>query len=462
MAPAVHLIMQIISSFTYLFRTAVALGICLLATAAQAQQKSGTELDKIIAKIDNQIVLKSEVAFGLAQLKASGEKLGPDAQCQLLESLVMNKLLLAKAETDSVTVPDEQVRNELDRRMAYFIRQVGSAEKLEEYYNKSIKQLKDDLRKQVRDQLVTQKMQGQITDKVRVTPNDIKRFFNKIPVDSLPYFSTEVEVGQIVRVAGVSKKQKDEARTKLESIRQRILAGEDFAALAKLYSEDAVSARDGGNLGFFKKRELVPEYEAASLRLEKNGISPVIESQFGFHLIQLLERRGEEYNTRHILIKPGAAEIDAAAAGIFLDSIRTRILKDSLSFAKAARDLSDDKVTKANGGLLQADESGDTRIPLDKLDPTIFFTIDTMKVGSISAPIPYRTEDGRQASRIIYLKSKTPPHRANLKDDYQKLSIAALNEEKNKALNGWFDRNKKAVFIEIDPDYSACGIMADK
>lgn len=432
--------------------------VLLCPLLAQAQLKTNPVIDGIIVKLDNQIILKSELEFMYVQAVGSGQPAGDDLKCEILHQLVLSKLLLAKADADSVVVSDDMVKNELDRRMDYFIAQVGSAQRLEEYYNKTIKQLKDELRKQVRDQLVLQKMQDQITGNISVTPKEIRRYFERIPTDSLPYFSTEVEVGQIVKYAQLSKKQKQEARAKLENIRQRILNGEDFQALAKQYSEDPASAKDGGELGFFKRRELVPEYEAAALRLEPGQLSSVIESQFGFHLIQMIEKRGEQYNTRHILIKPASGENDLAATAELLDSVRTRVLQDSITFAKAAREFSDDKFTQNSGGLLSS-QNGNTYIPLDKLDPAIFFTIDTMQVGEITPPLPYRTEDGKQAMRILYLKSRTPPHQANLKDDYQKIAAAALNDKKATALEEWFEKNKDSVFIDIDPEYVKCNVL---
>jgi peptidyl-prolyl cis-trans isomerase SurA len=358
-----------------------------------------------------------------------------------------------------VVVDEEMVEGTLDQRMAYFVSQIGSEQKLEEYYNKSLKAIKDDLRKPIKEQLIAEKMQSEITQKLSVTPNDVKKFFSKIPQDSLPYFSTEVEIGQIVKLAGVGKAQKDEVRNRLNEIKKRIQAGESFATLASQYSEDPGSAKAGGELGFHKKRELVPEYEAAALKLEPGQLSDVVESQFGFHLIQLVERRGEEYSTRHILIKPSSTEIDLDATAAELNKLRTRILSDSISFSKAAKDFSDDKVTKDNGGLMMNPRDRSSFIPLDQVDPSIFFIIDTMKVGSITKPLEYRTEDGKQAMRILYLKSNTPPHQANLKDDYQKLAAYALNEKRRKALSDWFEKNKNTVFIDIDPEFNKCDIL---
>ncbi|GAB3528866.1 peptidylprolyl isomerase [Pontibacter brevis] len=434
--------------------------ICLIvaSSTAFAQAPALRKVDGIIAKVDNHVVLRSDLEFGYLQyLQQSKQQPNEDLKCQVFTSLLQDKLLLARAEIDSVVVAEPMVANELDRRIQYLAGQVGGVERLEQYYNKSLTQLKEELRRTVREQMVMEQMQREITDKVTVTPKEIKKYFNNIPADSLPYFSSEVELGQIVKHATVSKTQKQAAREQLEALRNRILAGEDFATLARQYSQDPGSAQAGGELGFFKKKELVPEYEAAALRLEPGGISNVIESQFGFHLIQLIQRRGQEFNTRHILIKPATATVDIQEAVTALDSIRTKILNDSLlTFPKAAKEYSDDKNTKDNGGMMTG-RSGSTYIPMDQVDPSIFFVIDTMQVGDISKPVPFTTEDGKEAVRIIYLKGKSKPHLANLQDDYQRISAAALAQKRSKAVDEWFRKNIDTVFIEIDPEYQACG-----
>ncbi|GAB2951056.1 peptidylprolyl isomerase [Hymenobacter coalescens] len=455
---------------TQVFRLAALLLLALTAFgSAQAQVLAGLGrptnskqvVDGIIVKVDNQIVLRSDLdAIYQQQVQqAEGKPLPPDLQCKILQSLTLNKLLLAKAETDSVVVTDEQVTGELNRRMNYFIQQIGSEKRLEEYYNKPLRQIKEELRGQVKEQLLQQKMQDQISGKVTVTPREVRQFFSKIPKDSLPYYSTEVEVGQIVKLAKPDPKAEQAVVAKMNDLRAQILAGADFAELARQNSEDPVSAKDGGNLGFFKRKELVPEYEAAALRLQPGGLSPIVKSQFGYHLIQLIEKKGDSYNTRHILMKPAAGGADVDLATNELNRLRTRILADSLTFAKAAKDNSEDKESSGNGGLLQNRRDGSSYLPLDQLDPAIFFTIDTMKVGSISKPLPYRTDDGKDAVRIIWLKSNTPPHQANLKDDYQKISTAALNQKKNKALDEWFLRNRGTVFIEVDPEFAGCKVL---
>lgn len=435
------------------------LSFLLFCVFAYAQTNSkAVEIDRIIAKVDNQIVLKSEVDLAVLQQVSMGSVESQELRCQTLENLIVNKVLLAKAEIDSVTVEDKVIEDQLSRRMSYFVQQIGSEKKLEEYYNKSIDQLKSDLRRQVKEQMIAQKYQEKITGKVRATPREIKNYFNDIPKDSLPFFSKEVVVGQIVKVATIDKTQKNLTRQKLEGFRQKILAGEDFCAYTK-YSEDVASAKNCGTLGFFKRGELVPEYEAASFALKPNEISEVIESQFGFHLIQMIERRGNEYNTRHILLKPSSSSIDVSSSVNFLDSLRSVLQKDSISFSKAAKLFSDDKTTKENGGLFTDQESGSVRIAMEKLEPGVFFVVDTLKVGGISAPIPFTNEEGKQAVKIIYLREMIPAHIANLSDDYQKITEAANSKKKADAVDKWFAKAKNEVFINIDPEYQNCQIL---
>ncbi len=426
-----------------------------------AQNNTGSVvIDKIIAKVDNQILLKSEYDQAYLQSLQNDKdfdfKISP---CKVLEQVLTNKLLIAKAEIDSVVVDEKQVESEMNRRMEYFIAQIGSKEKLEAYFNKSVNQLKNDLRRQVKDQLVVQKMQESITSKIKVTPGEVKKFFSDIPADSLPFFSKELEIGHIVKLPIVNRDQKKQTREKLERLRKMIVEdGESFQKLAREYSEDPGSARKDGELGYFKKGELVPEYEAASMKLKPGDISPVIESVFGFHVIQLIERRGNEYNTRHILLKPVSSETDVESSARFLDSLKNKIVKDSISFQKAAKENSDDKMTQDAGGML-SNQQGSYKLDAKDIDPTLYFILDTMKIGTITKPLPYRTDDGKEAYRIVFLKSITQPHQANLKDDYQKIQNACLQEKKNTAINKWFNKVKSEVFLEVDPEHKGCDIL---
>lgn len=425
------------------------------AQETKAQYSGGTTIDKIVAKVDNYIVLRSDLET--AYLEASGQN--PKARlnrCDVLRQLVIEKVLLAKAEIDSVVVSDDEVNANLDRRLQYFITTYGR-ESIEEQFGKSVEEFRDELRSDIRDQLTAQQMQQTITKDVKVTPSEVRTFFKKIPEDSLPFYSTEVTVGQIVKLPTVSKDQKDITRKKLLEIRERIISGESFAELAEEYSEDPGSAIKGGELGFMERGQLVPQYEATALKMQPGEISQPVESEFGFHLIQLIERRGNRYNSRHILLKPNSSDLDIKNAEIFLDSLRNSIINDTLDFAKAAKEHSDDKETAASGGFFVA-QDGSNRVSTDEIDPVIFFTIDTMKIGNITKPLEYRMPDGKQAVRILYYQDRTRPHQANLREDYQKIYNAALEERKTEALRLWFNEARKEVFIDIDPEFGRCDI----
>lgn len=435
--------------------------LLLSCSAVQAQDENkGVVIDKIVAKVDDYIVLKSELENAYLQFMARGEITQGDVKCQILENLVINKLMVAKAEIDSVEVMDVQVEQNLDQRMNYFVQQFGSEEKLEEYYDKTLEEFREELFDQIKEQMIVQKMQGIISDEVSITPAEVKKFFAKIPQDSLPYFSTEVTIGHIAKIPEPNDKVKDQVRLELLDIKDRIEAGIDFGVLAQKYSMDPGSARQGGELGFFNRGELAPEYEATALGLKPGEISDPVETQFGFHIIQLIEKRGNRFNTRHILIIPRPTLSDIQETKDFLDSLRTGIIDDSLRFDILAKEHSDDKQTSGNGGFF-SDASGAMRISVEELDPTMFFTIDTMKVGEISKPFEYKMPDGKDAVRIVYYKSKVPPHQANLLQDYQKIRSAALANKRNGIMSDWFDEAKGEVYINIEPEYDYCRIMSD-
>jgi len=425
---------------------------------AVAQPTDGVVIDKIIGKVDNYIVLKSDLENTYINYLSSGNPATPDAKCRILGQLISQKLMVAKAEIDSVIVTDQEVDANLESRMQAILSQTGgSAEQLEEYYGKSLDQIKSDIRDDIKQQLIVQRMQETITADIRVTPQDVRKFFSKIPQDSLPYFSKEVEVAQIVKKPDVSKEQKEQLKRKLNDIRDRIIAGESFEAMAREYSQGP-SAKYGGNLGFAQRGVMAPEYEAASLKLKPGEISKPFETQFGIHIAQLIERRGNEYNTRHILLQPKPSEADIQRTVDYLDSLKTKIEMDSISFTKAAKEYSEDQLTSGRGGFF-SDNLGGTRVSVEDLDPVVFFAIDSMEIGSISKPLQYRTDDGKQAVRILYYKSSIKPHQANLKDDWQKIQAATLNEKKSRVLDKWFNKAREDVFISIDDEYDYCGIL---
>ncbi|MBD2752269.1 peptidylprolyl isomerase [Spirosoma validum] len=430
---------------------------CFL-TAHTFGQGQGVSLNKIIAKVDNYYVLRSDLEE--AYQSYVGQNQTPPQKCQLLESLVINKMMLAKAEIDSVVVEEKLVDNELDQRMQYMAQQFGSEKNIVEAYGKSLEMLKSELRQQVKDQKIVQKMQNKITTDVKVTPRDVRKFFDAIPRDSLPYMPAEVEVGQIVRFAKPTKEQKEALRQRLMDLKKRVEAGEDFAKLAKENSEDVGSAEKGGDLGFAKRGMMVAPFEGAALRLKPNELSDVIESDFGLHLIQLLETRGAEYHARHILLRPDYNRLDLAGPTRYLDSLRNLIQIDSLKFDKAAKDFSEDKNTADAGGLLRDPQSGGSRLAMDgTMEYALFQLLDTMQVGSFSKPLPYRTEDGKSAMRVLYFKSKAVPHTADFSKDFEKLQTIVLQNKKNRAIDDWFRKSVADVYITVDPEFHNCRIF---
>lgn len=434
------------------------LAVLLSISGSYAQAKKQV-VDKIIAKVDNYIALKSELDLAYLDMSQQQEKGGNVDRCEVLRQVLQNKMMLAKAEIDSITVSDAQVSAELDNRLRYMVSQLGSEEEIEAYYNKPLSQFKAELRDKMREQLLVREVTQHITKDVEVTPSEVKKFFARIPADQIPFFSTEVTVGHIVRMPEVSKEQKDAVRNRLNEIREQIINEEvSFAEMARKHSEDPGSAAKGGELGFWKRGELAPEYEATSLKMRPGDISKPVETQFGFHIIQLIERRGNTFNTRHILMRPNSSELDIAAAEQYLDSLRNEIVEGNISFAKAAKEYSGDQLTATSGGYF-LDADGSTRIPVNELDPSVFFVIDTMQAGTITKPLAYRTQEGEDAVRIIFYQSKIKPHRANLRDDYQKIQVAAINEKRSKIVAKWFEEAVNDVYIDVDKEYDYCNII---
>jgi len=428
----------------------------LLLVPAMAQQE--IVIDKIIAKVDDYIVLKSDLEKAYLEYLSRGEMNSGNLKCQILENLVVNKMMLAKAEIDSVEVDDAEVSANLQQRLDYNISQLGSIEELEKFYGKTYEQFESELFDLIKEQMIVQRMQSEITTDLKVTPNEVRKFYNSFPKDSLPYISTEVTVGQIVSQPKPGKEQLSKVEKQMIEIRGRILRGESFADFARLYSEDPGSASRGGELPFYRRGELAPEFEATAMTLAVGELSMPVKTDFGYHLIELQEKRGNSFKTRHILIIPKPSLSDIELAEKKLDSLRTLIVNDSITFRAAAKEHSDDAATAQTGGYF-SDNDGGLRVSVESLDPNIFFTIDTMKVGDITKPIRYTESDGSTAFRILYYQHRVPPHQANLKDDYQKIAQAALNQKRAKLLNEWFEKAREDVFINVDEEYNYCNLM---
>ena len=413
-------------------------------------------IDKIVAIVGDKAILLSEVESQAMQMEQQATAKDSNLRCNVLEDIIIQKLLLNQAEKDSVVVSDDQVDSELSKKIRYFVGQIGSVEKLEAYLGKSIVQIKDDFRERIRDQLVVQQMQGKIAGDVKVSPAEVKAYFESIPADSIPFIESEIQVAQILKKPPVNQAERERVRKELQDIRQKILDGRSFASMAAFYSEDVVSAAKGGELGFVGRGDLVPEFEAAAFALKGKDISDIIETMYGFHIIQLIERRGETINVRHILISPKASANDLEFARIKLDSISEVVRLGRMSFEDAALKFSDDADTKNNGGLLINPASGSTWFEVSQMDQSLFFVVDKMKIGELSDPVPVRIGEKKESYRIVSLKARTEPHRANLKQDYQRILLAAENEKKEKLVKDWIERKRQSFFIKIDPEFSDC------
>jgi len=413
-------------------------------------------IDKVIATVGNNIILYSDIETQYLQFIMQGYSKKEGIRCQIFEEILFQKLLLNQAEIDSIEITDEQIESEMDRRLRYFITQIGSEEKLEEYYNKTIIEIKEEMRTLIREQLLVDNVQKTITSEVKITPSEVKAYFKKIHPDSLPLISSEIQIAQIVKQPTINKSEIESVKNKLNQLRERIINGEKFSVLARLYSEDPGSASKGGETGLFTKGVMQAEFEVAAFGLEENKVSPVIETKFGFHILQLIERRGDYINVKHILLQTKVSPVELNKASIFLDSVATLIKNDSMSFEEAALLFSDDP-SKNNFGLVINQATGNAKFSPDELDPNIFFVVDKLKIGEISKPAIMKTEDNKQAYRLLYLKSRTEPHTANLKEDYNKIQESALLEKQNNAIEKWISEKSKNAYINIiDEDFKNC------
>jgi len=433
------------------------LSIILLISAARAQKHT---LDKIAGVVGSGIILQSDIELQYGRYLAQGMQPNPSVKCQILQSLLTQKLLAQQAVIDSVDVKDDEVDADVDRRMRGMIQRAGGQDRLEQFLGRSVIQYKDEIRPDIREELVAQKMQQKITSNVNTTPQDVKKFFDGIPKDSLPSFNKEVEVGEIQFNPKLSTAEKDAYRLKAEELLKRVKNGEDFGALARLYSQDPGSAADGGDLGFNDRNTFVKEFSAWAFKLKAGEISPVFETDFGFHFLQVIERRGEQVHVRHLLIVPVITQESLDRTKAKADSVYDLLMKNKkIDFSTAAAYYSDNKDTKFNGGMLLNAQNVDTRstyIPTDKLDPQVALITDTMKVGGISKPQLFTGADGKKSYKILYLKSSTDAHKANLAQDYPKIKEYATNDKINRTVSEWFQKRRKQTFIKIDPEYQSC------
>lgn len=429
------------------------LGIQFSGTAQQKQV-----IDKVIGVVGQELILLSEIEDQYSLALKRQPDLESGARCQILEAVMAQNLMLNQARLDSIVVTEDELDSQLDARIEQILQYMGGDEKqFEDYYGATIAEVRNQFRTDLENKLLIERMQQQIIADATVTPSEVRDFFNQIPKDSLPYFDSEVEVAEIVIYPETNDKERMAARTKLEDIRQRIVGGEDFAALAKKYSDDPGSGAQGGDLGWAGRGSYVGEFEAEAYNLEVNELSEVIETEFGFHLMQLMGRRGNSVNVRHILISPTITAADEELAVGKLDSVRQLVVSDSIPFTLAVSRFSNEKEgSYNNGGNLVNPKSGNTFYEVGDLDPDIYFTIDTMDINGVSAPFAFRTPRGEKGYRIIMLRSRTNPHKASLEQDYAKIKAAALESKKTKFMNDWVDNHISSTYIQIDPQYKQC------
>jgi peptidyl-prolyl cis-trans isomerase SurA len=446
-----------IQFMTILNRFLVIIAWLLGANFMQAEAQELQLLDKIIATVNEQILLQSELdqsyQYYQAQRRDTSNDSVLDIKYKIFESLLMNKILLAKAKIEGKTASLEEIDRAFKHRMQYFINQAGSEELLKNYIEQPLQNFQEELRKSIKEELTIEKMRNKIVGEIRVSPAEVRTYFENLPEQELPYYDTQVEVCQIVRFPKPSEQDKAAILEKLQTWKHCIQAGEPFEKFARQYSQDAGSASNGGELGFWRIGELTPAYEAAVLASKPGDIIGPIATPLGFHLIQLLNLQEDRYNSRHILLKPVVSKAAIEAEIAYLNTIRTNILEKKLSFEKAAIVYSEDKHTAQQGGALTAYGSQDIKITLAALPSDIGLIVDRLQPGEISRVELYNTSLGEQAMRIVYLKRKIPAHRANLQEDYNTIYQMALNKKKELALNEWFRNTKDEMTLRIDPAY---------
>ena len=414
-------------------------------------------IDKIQAIIGSEILLISDIENQYNQILSQGVIETENMRCQIVDELLLQNFLIHHAKIDStIEIVSDDIDAEINNRISYFENQLGSLEKVESYFNRTIESMEDELRIIVKDQFYTQKKQSKIISDVKITPNEVKNFYRTLNSEEIPLVPTKLQMSQIVIEPDLSEDKKNSIKEKLNGFRKRIYNGEDFKVLATLYSDDVVSANNGGELGFMQRGDLVPEFERAAFKLKKDEISEVVESKFGYHIIQMIERRGEQINVRHILIKPKFSSLSLQNARENINSIKTDLDSSLISFKDALQKYSDDE-SKNNGGLIINPKNGTTFFTFEELDPSIRYIVERMNIGDVSDPSLSKSQDGTQAAyRLVKLNNKIEEHKANIVDDFDLLKEYALSNKKQSVLEKWVSDNLANTYINISNDLSEC------
>ena len=418
---------------------------------AQAQPKK-VVADKILGIVGDQIILQSDITNSISDIVRQGGTVPDNAECLLTEQAIVSKILMLQAQKDSLPVSDEDVEAELDQRIRYFINQMGGKqEALEEVAGKTIYQIKDDARESVRERKLADAMQQKIVSDVKITPNEVKEFFDKIPKDSLPFFESELEVGQIVIYPKASRDMEkyiiDELNNYKKQVETKVIS---FENLAKKVSQDPGTKDQGGQLQINRNDKIWdPTFLAAAFRLKEGEISSPIKSKFGYHIIQMVERNGDDAVIRHILRIPPVTDVEIKEAIAKLDTVRSKIIAGTIGFNEAAGKYTEDEQKKFSGPFV-LNRDGAPYVTIDQLDKDMVTAISKMKVGEYSQPTVFDADETKKGVRIVYLKSRSEPHRMNLRDDYSKISQMALEQKKNEALQKWLAAKVPTYYIMID------------
>lgn len=433
--------------------------LLMVAGTSSFAQEALQTADKVLAVVGkSRIILQSEIESEMQRMKQEDPANYNDTlRCAILQQMILRKLLVEQAERDSVIVSDEEVEGTLENRVRYFISMYGSKENLEKVSGKTIYQMKEDYRDVIKESMVAERMQGNILQHVKVTPAEVQVFFKNIPADSLPFFPATVEMGQIVIDPEVNPELEAYARKKLEDIRNAILnEGKSFETQATFYSEDPGSRDNGGDLGVIGRKDVVAEFAAAAFKLQNGEISPIVKTKFGYHIIQMVRRQGEQAHLRHILIKPQYTSADYQKAIDKLDTVRSLLIAGKITFQEAVGKYATDEMSSRTGGMIADMQTGATLLEVDKLDPQLALMVDSMKPGMYSKPQLFTRGPDDKSARIVYMKSKVDPHKANLTDDYSRIQDAALQQKKSKKMESWLAEKAPTYYVKIDEQYQSC------
>jgi len=416
-------------------------------------------IDEVIWVVGDESILKSEVEEQRIRAQYEGTPINGDPYCVIPEQIAIQKLYLHQAQLDSIEVNEGSVMNQVEMRMNYFISQIGSKEKLEEYFGKNTLALREDMRQMVRDQMIIQQMQQKLVENIKSTPAEVRRFYNTLPKDSIPTVPAQVELQIISFQPPVPKEETEAIKERLREFSERVNSGStEFSVLARLYSEDTESAKRGGELGFMGKGQLVPEFANVAFNLtDPKRVSRVVESEFGFHIIQLIEKRGDRINCRHILMKPKVSLTDKQKAIHTLDSVTNLIRSEKMTFEQGVMYFSQDKNTAMNAGLMLNQRSGTSKFEYQDLPQEVAKVVYGMNVSEISKPFSMiDPTSNKEVVAVVKVKSKVDNHQANLIDDYQLLKNFYEETEKNNFLKSWIAKKQKETYISIDPAWQNC------